>query len=426
MQNNAINSLCKGKNAAIFGKGRSGIEAALLLEKCGVKCDFYAESPNEECKIFTAESAKNHALVVYSPAFRPDHKWLQMARDAEATTLCEPDLASLAWQGKIIAITGTNGKTTLTSFLVHALNLAGKKAIAAGNIGTPLCAFCGSQEDSPNTIAVCELSSFQTMDLSAMKPDALIWTNFAPDHLDWHKDMREYFNAKFKIVESLKSEIFIAGKSVEESAKEFGVTLPSFTEILSENGYPQAPVPFDSSMQSNNYAMAESFWKKISLDIEIPRQAAKTFQLPSHRFSKSISINGVDFYNDSKATNAHAAIAALYELGAKGKKLIWIGGGKDKFCELGTLADALAKNASGAVLIGESAQRLAKEIASTLPEGVHICADMSEAVKKAYALAGKGANVLFSPAFSSFGMFSGYAERGKFFENEVLCLKNLK
>ncbi len=420
---NSIKELAHSKAVAVFGNGSSGAAAAKLLEKCGLDSAFYGESKGS--KAFDIKSADEHALVVYSPGFRPDHPWLRRAREAGAATLCEPDFASLAWRGKIIAVTGTNGKTTLTSFLTHALKECGIRAMAAGNIGIPLSSICADDLlNTPESTAVCELSSFQTADLSRMNPDALLWTNFAPDHLDWHRDIREYFAAKYNIVRRLKSELFIAGESVKDYAASFGFAIPEFADIIDESMYPDAPEPFKSSMQSKNYAMAELYWQKAGMDKLLLRKSAANFKLPAYRFSKPLQVGGVYFYNDSKATNAHAAIAALDEL--RGRDVIWIGGGKDKNCELRTLALKLAERARAAVLIGESAQRLAGELGNSLSGGTHICQNLQEAVKKAYKLARKDSAVLFSPAFSSFGMFSGYAERGKFFEDAVLCLKNLK
>ena len=145
-----IAQLAGGKPVAIFGTGASGTAAKKLLDSLGIASVFYAETSAKKpasgdasaVREFSADAAKRHALAVYSPAFRPDHKWIETARNAGATTICEPDLSALAWSGSTIAITGTNGKTTLTSFITHALNIAGCDAFSAGNIGAPLSAFC--------------------------------------------------------------------------------------------------------------------------------------------------------------------------------------------------------------------------------------------------------------------------------------------
>lgn len=424
---NAIKELAAGKKAAVFGTGVSGMAARGLLERLGIESVFYAQENSKrdgeisgaELEPFSKEAAKNHALVIYSPAFRPDHEWIKTAEDAGATAICEPDLSALAWDGKIIAVTGTNGKTTVTSFITHALKSAGFDALSAGNIGEPLSAFCDGGDNSKK-IAVCELSSFQTFRLKYLRPDALLWTNFAPDHLDWHKDLREYFGAKFRLVENLKGKMLVAGESVAEAAKEYGRELPCFSAVLKECGSERGPVPFDTSVQSKNFFMARELLRSFGIsDAEI-EDSARTFSLPAHRFSRPIEARGVKFYNDSKATNAHAAIAALEEL--KGApNLIWLGGGKDKHCELSELVKAVKESAKGAVLIGETAEILKNELGG-LPLGAIVKPSMEDAVKAAAEMA-NGGSVLFSPGFSSFGMFSGYADRGKSFESAVLCLK---
>ena len=428
----SITELAQGKPVAVFGAGSSGRAAQKLLESLGIEAVLYAESSAKKpfpddanCREFSLEAAKAHALVVYSPAFRPDHKWIAEAEKAGATAICEPDLSALAWSGKIIAITGTNGKTTLTSFLTHALKLAKVDAIAAGNIGTPLSAFCAEFGSDPKKTAVCELSSFQTFRLKYMRPDALLWTNFAPDHLDWHRDMREYFDAKFNLVSATDGNPIFVGEDVARAAAQYGETLPKSARVVAPEADFRAPAPFDSSIQSKNYAMAAAFWRGTGLPADIPEKAAKTFALPAYRFSKPLKAGSVRFFNDSKATNAHASIAALEELGNE-PDLIWLGGGKDKLCDLSELADAVAKHARAAVLIGQTAQKLADTLNGRLAGGVFVCGSMRQAVEKCNDLARKNTAVLFSPAFSSFGMFSGYAERGKSFESEVLCLKNLK
>ncbi len=424
-----ISMLAKGKSAAIFGAGASAKAAKALLEKLGIECAVYAEGSgktggeNIYFESFDKFDPAKHSLVVYSPAFRPDNANIAAAESAGAVAICETDLSALAWRGKIIAVTGTNGKTTTTGFIAHALASSGIKCVAAGNIGKPLCAFCAEMEDTSGATAVCELSSFQTSRIKFLRPDALVWTNFAPDHLDWHRDLREYFEAKFNIVKNLRGKIMCAGESVAKAASEYSLKLPAFAKIFGENEYPPCPAPFDSPVQAQNFILSREILKAFGLADETIENAAKTFKLPAFRFSKPMEINSVRYYNDSKATNAHAAIAALKSLSSE-KNLIWLGGGKDKFCDLGELVDTVKKCASGAVLIGQTASKL-KPLLADMKLGAHICGSMDEAVKLCSKLAEKNSAVLFSPGFSSFGMFDGYAERGKSFEDAVLCLKNL-
>ena len=258
---------------------------------------------------------------------------------------------------------------------------------------------------------------------NSVRPDALLWTNFAPDHLDWHKDMREYFCAKFNLVNALRGKLLFISKDVAEAAEEYGMKMPAFAKIPADMDPSACPKPFDTSVQSRNFAMAAEFLKSLGLPYAAA-EAARGFALPKYRFGEPAEASGVKFYNDSKATNAHAAIAALRELSGT-KSLVWLGGGKDKNCDLSELAGEIAKSAKGAVLIGQTAEKLA-EILRACGVEARVCGSMKEAVEMSAKMAGDGGSVLFSPGFSSFGMFSGYADRGKSFQNEVLCLKNLK
>ena len=416
-----ITELCNGKPVAIFGKGASGNAVKELLDSLGIKSVFYAES---DAEIFDESNVNKHSLIVYSPAFRPDHNWIALAEKNGATTICETDLSALVWNGKIIAITGTNGKTTLTKFLTKVLNESGFEAISAGNIGYPLSKYCAKFSNNKNKIVVYELSSFQTSKIKFLKPDILLWTNFAPDHLDWHTDIVEYFNAKNNLLNATIGKAFV-GNSVVDFAKSNDITLRKNIEILEESGIAQSPAPFDNSIQSQNFKMAMEVGKELGIPKEKFVESAKTFELPDFRFSTPIEVNQVRFYNDSKSTNAHATIGALKELKDE-KHLIWIGGGKDKNCDLTELSETICKYAKSAVLIGQTSTKLKILLDGKLSDGVYVCGSMKEAVEKSAELSKNGSAVLFSPAFSSFGMFSNYADRGKSFKNEVLCLKNLK
>ena len=414
-----IRRLAHGKPVAVFGAGVSGKAVERLANKAGLDCVLYAENGGA---VFDSSAAQKHALAVYSPAFRPDNKWIAAAQNAGCKCVCEPDFAALLCEGKIIAITGTNGKTTITRFLEKALCDCGFDAVAAGNVGTPLSQIYA--DGGTRKTVVCELSSFQTMRLEYLRPDALIWTNFDADHLDWHKDLREYFLAKFNLVAALKSEVFIAGSSVESNAEKFGINLPPFARIFDESKSYPAPAPFSSAMQSRNFRAVEMLWEALGLDEKALENSAKTFALPKFRFSSPKNVGGVRFFNDSKATNVHAAVAALREM--KGEKnLVWLGGGKDKNCDLRELADTVAQTCKAAVLIGQTAEKLAALLSErNIP--CRMEADMQSAAARCFELAGESGAVLFSPAFSSFGMFAGYADRGKCFDEAVLCLKNSK
>src|SRR5208283_1591993 len=169
-----------GRPVAVMGAGVSGDGTLRLLSRLGAKAVVYDKRGCE----FTAERAREHGLVVFSPGFPLLHPWLECARKAGCICMAEIDFASVFWLGRIVAVTGTNGKTTLTEFLAHALGAAGIRARAAGNIGLPLTQLVAEEGGgAPQAIAVCEVSSFQAEPLGHFRADASLWTNFAEDHL---------------------------------------------------------------------------------------------------------------------------------------------------------------------------------------------------------------------------------------------------
>jgi len=416
-----ITDLCKGKSVAIFGKAISALSAEKLLTHLGIKSVFYSENPDDKAEIFSAEKAKKHSLVILSPAFKPNHKWIKIAKENSLECIGEVDLSALAWKGDIVAISGTNGKTTSTAFLTKCFNAANIKAVAAGNIGIPLSEFCITSDNAKNSVAVVELSSFQISSLKYMHPSAYLWTNFSPDHLDWHSSMEEYFLAKKSLIDFLKNKLLFVGESVVEYAKANNIALPDFTKKISPEQ--NCPAPFDNNIQNENFSIIKAYWESIGMDKEILYSTAKDFSLAPYRFCISDKIGNVTFWNDSKGTNESATLAAINHL--KGKKIIWIGGGKNKFCDITNLCQSVAQNCKYACLIGENASLL-KEFFDKLNFPSAIFSTLKEAVPSAYNQALDSGEVLFSPGFSSFGMFKDYSHRGKCFENEVFDLKNLK
>jgi len=240
------------KPVAVFGGGVSGSGAAKLLARLDVPAVVYDErGAGGGLNDFGAAEAARHALVICSPGFSQQHPWLVAARRANALCVGELDFASLFWNKRVVAVTGTNGKTTLAEFLVFAHKRAGQAAIAAGNIGYPLSRVF-ELEGNREPLLVCEVSSFQAEDMRFFAPDVLLWTNFDEDHLDRHRTLETYFRAKYKLVERLVAnnapstgaKRLIIGEDAARRAKEFDLPLPDFAEIVTaEDIGPPAPPP---------------------------------------------------------------------------------------------------------------------------------------------------------------------------------------
>ena len=396
--------------AAIFGGGVSGRAAHLLVGQLGGTAVTYDEQgPDGLRSTFAPGDAAAHPLVIYSPGFAPHHPWLAIARAAGCVCLGEIDFAALCWRGRVIAITGTNGKTTLTEFIAHALRSLGRDAMAVGNTGHAFSQLVAETGGGADTTAVCEISSFQAETLQHFKADAVLWTNFAEDHLERHPALADYFLAKWRLA-GCAPQVY-AGTSVAVHAQKFSVALPGVVWVPTA-GQPADPqlngTVFARYPQRENYLLAAAWWRAAGHDGPALRAAAQTFALGPHRLAPVARVNGVTWWNDSKATNFHAAEAALAGFAAP---VLLIAGGKSKGGDLAAFVGRIAPRVSHALLIGETRAALA---AACLACGVAhtVCGDLAAAVQRAATLARPGGHVLLSPAFASFDQFKGYADRG--------------
>jgi UDP-N-acetylmuramoylalanine--D-glutamate ligase len=401
--------------AAILGGGVSGRGVRALLGAVGVESSTYDAKGRE----FTAAAASRHDLVVFSPGFPPEHPWLALARAAGAECLGELDLASLFWRGTVVAVTGTNGKTTLTEFLAHALCAGGRDAYATGNVGYAFSQLVAETAGgAAETTAVCEVSSFQAETLRHLRPDAAIWTNFAEDHLERHAGLDAYFRAKAALAE--RSRKVFAGSSVaaypaSSALRELGAR---FVAVETE-GQPADPrlagTVFADYPQRENYILAAAWWRWAGLDVRILQAAAKSFRLGRHRLARVGEIDGVTYWNDSKATNFHAVEAALARCAAP---VLLIAGGKAKGGDIAAFVRRISPRVRRAFLIGQTSGALAEGFASTgVPHAV--CGSLADAVRAASEAAAPGDQILLSPGFASFDMFRGYEDRGDQFEQLV-------
>jgi UDP-N-acetylmuramoylalanine--D-glutamate ligase len=398
---------------AVFGAGVSGQGVLALVASFGATAVLYDEKAAGTEKFFTARHAADHGLVVFSPGFPPEHRWLATALARGCVCLSEIDFASLFWCGELLAITGTNGKTTLTEFLAAALNAAGRTAHATGNVGYPLSRLVLDHPDV--AVAVCEVSSFQAETLLHLRPTATLWTNFAEDHLERHADMNAYFAAKWRLVERTPSAAVFAGSSVQAYARLAQRTLRSSACIATE-GQPADPqlagTVFAGYPQRENFLLAAAWWEHAGLPAEKLYAAARAFQPGPHRLARVGEKRGVTFWNDSKATNFHAVEAALATFSAP---VLWLGGGKAKGGDLAGFVHRIAQKIRHAFLIGETGPLLAA-FCQTYNVPATPCASLDEAVRAAFAAAAGGEHVLLSPGFASFDMFRGYDDRGRQFE----------
>ncbi len=400
------------KPVAIFGGGLSGEGVRMLLAALGVEGAIYDAKGTE----FTALAARNHGLVVFSPGFVPEHSWLGRARAAGLECLAELDFAALFWRGSVVAVTGTNGKTTLTEFLTHALRTVGREAHATGNIGHPFSRFVAEKRGGArDLLAICEVSSFQAEALRHFHAAATLWTNFAEDHLERHPGLEAYFSAKWNLVARTEPGGFLAGSSVQRFAQKFDRPLAPAACVATE-GQPADPrlarTVFAEYPQRENFLLAAAWWRAAGLDAAALAAAARTFRLGRHRLARVIEHDGVVYWNDSKATNFHAVEAALAGFTAP---VVLIAGGKPKGGDLAGFVHRIAPRVKHAVLIGETSPELAFHC-STFRVAHTTCGTLDEAVRRAAELAVPGDHILLSPGFASFDQFRNYEDRGEQFE----------
>jgi UDP-N-acetylmuramoylalanine--D-glutamate ligase len=403
---------------AILGAGESGQGAALLLAALGARSVTYDARGAD----FAGDSAQAHSLAVVSPGFAPDHPWLALARARGCVVMGELDLAALCWRGRIVAVTGTNGKTTLTEFLTHALRGIGLDARATGNVGHAFSrAAAEAGGGGPGSVAVCEVSSFQAESLSHLRAEAVLWTNFAEDHLERHRTMEAYFDAKARL--AARAGTVFAGTSVraftERRTSPPGGTPPFGATWLPTEGLGPDPrlegTPFDTYPQRENFVLAAAWWRSAGYAPSDLIGAARSFRLGRHRLARVAVADGVSFWNDSKATNFHAVEAALARFD---RPVLLIAGGRAKGGDLGGFVRRAAPRVRHAYLIGETGPALAALMGAAGVANTP-CPSLGRAVEMAADAAGPGDHVLLSPAFASFDMFKSYEDRGNQFEQAV-------
>ena len=407
---------------AIFGAGVTGRAVECFLHSRGVETVFYDERPHlsgEAVNDFLAAPTNLHQLGIISPGFSRQHPWLQAARRQDLTCIGDLDLGFLYWPGRVIAITGTNGKSTTTMLMEAALREAGLDARACGNIGKPMVNLVDSATE--DTWAVAEVSSFQSEMLQLFLCDAVLWTNFDEDHLDRHSGILPYFRAKAHLLTRRRDSTSPAwvGRSVVEASQSQDEELtgpieeiqmdPSYLEGLDENS------SFRFFPQAENYCLVAAFWHSFGFSHEVLVRTANRLQMLPHRLEKVATIGDLNYWNDSKATNFSATLAALQRFE---QNVYWIGGGRDKGGDLERFVEKIAPRIGQAFLIGETGPELCQLLKE---QGVRAnpYTSLKAAVEEAHRLARGPGDILFSPGFSSFDQFENYADRGETFRSLV-------
>ncbi len=445
-----------GKRVLVVGLARTGIVTALFSSGYGATVTATDERPESElaetaAKLRAAgvklelgghspESFLQQDLIVLSPGVPANLSALAAARAHNIPVWSEIELAWRFLRGKLVAITGSNGKTTTTSLVAHILKTANIPVMVGGNIGTPLLALVENSTDS--TVTVAEISSFQLEIIESFRPEIGVLLNLTPDHLDRHASFDEYASAKMRMFEN----------QLERDAAVLNADDPEITRRM-----PSKPHIFWFSRQKRVATGAflrddQIFFRDEGSEVALARReeiglrgehnienvlaacaatylagaepaaiglGVKTFKGVEHRLEFVAEISGVRFYNDSKATNVDAALKAIEAFDGP---LLVILGGKDKGSPYTPLREPLRERARLAILIGAAAERIAQDLGDTV-RTVH--ADTLErALHAAVENAQPGDTVLLAPACASFDQFENYEHRGRVFKELVAGLEN--
>ena len=437
-----------GKKAVVLGLGHSGEAAAMLLHEEGAAVTVCESLDNAVLRkkaaslraagveVLLGDEADrdpaHYDIAVLSPGIDPVVPLVRNVLAKQIPLIGELELAFQECFCPVVAITGTNGKTTTTELTTQILKGCGIRTMSSGNIRLP---FATAIRQSPALdVMVLEVSSFQLETIQTFRPKVAAWLNLSPNHLDRYLGMKEYREAKLRIFENQTSEDFVVVNAVNDlpalAAEKitFSSTIPdadftlSGTRILfrSQCILDQANTRLHGIHNAENIMAALGIGLGLDLDLEDMAAAIADYAPPAHRCEFVRDLDGVRWINDSKATNLDAMRVAL---SSQDRPVILIAGGKDKGFEFDENAEIVRNKVRAAVLIGEMKSRIA---ASWKGTDCHLVDSLEEAVTVAAKLAQGGDVVLFSPGTSSFDMFLNYGERENVFKAAVQKLVNKK
>ena len=411
--------MARGHDVVVFDD-RGGQDVMAAAASLGLDLEV---APDRRCLV---ELVRSVGTVIPTPGMPEHHPVLAAARSRDVPTASEFDLAG-AWDSRpIAAVTGTSGKTTVTEMIVAALECSGVGAVAAGNNDLPLVS---AVERTDVEVFVVEASSFRLSHSHRFEADAACWLNFAPDHLDVHSDVASYEAAKARLwrclpptgtaVANRQDPTVMSHLRDDRAASTFSdegrADWWRDTDVLTGPAGPimgvgelRRSMPHDIA----NALAAAATATLVGATAEGVADALRAYEPGAHRVQRVATIDGVTFYDDSKATTPHATVAALRSFEAA----VLIAGGRNKGLDLRRLRDA-ADRVSCVVAFGEAAGEVAEVFAADRP--VLMARDMTEAVELAATAAEPGAAVLLSPACASFDGYSGYAARGEDFARVV-------
>jgi UDP-N-acetylmuramoylalanine--D-glutamate ligase len=440
------------KKIVILGAGESGAGSAVLAKKHGfdvfvsdlgeIKEKYreildshkisWEQGSHSEDEIMSADE------VIKSPGIKEDNPVVVSLREKGIPVISEIEFAGRYVKGLKICVTGSNGKTTVTSLIYHLLKKAGKNVAMTGNVGN---SFALAVADGLYDYYVIELSSFQLDGMFDFRADIAVLMNITPDHLDrYDHDFQNYINSKFRITQNqTKSDFLIYWADdpvikAELSRKKYGMTLLPFSDTITEKmaAYLENKnLIIDYQHKTNlmtihelalkgrhntyNSMAAAIAGKVLNIRKDIIRESLADFQGVEHRLEPVIKVSGINFINDSKATNVNST---WYALECMETDVIWIVGGIDKGNDYSELFPIVKQKVKAVVCLGKDNKKIMDAFKDKVPTIIQTTS-MDEAVRSSYYLAKKGETVLLSPACASFDLFNNYEDRGRQFKAAV-------
>jgi UDP-N-acetylmuramoylalanine--D-glutamate ligase len=443
------------KRVLVVGIGRSGVAAAFFLEERGARVTVSDSKTEAQLQLEIAalldrgisieagrhgeRTFRDQDLIVVSPGVPSDHPQLLQARSLGIPVIGEVELAFRFLQGKVVAITGSNGKTTTTTLIGEILAKSGKKTLVGGNIGTPVISLVA--KSTPESYMVLEVSSFQLETIQQFRPWISVVLNITPDHLDRHHTFQAYVEAKARMFENQTASDF-AVLNADDAAcvnlkgrvksplywfsrkqKVDSGAFLSGTQIVFRDDSRETPLMERSEIHLKGAHNLENVLAAVSVGMiagcgpqEI-RRAVSEFHGVEHRLEPVSTIHGVSFFNDSKATNVDATIKALESFPGNIHIIL---GGKDKGSDYSVLNPLLRERVKRAYLIGAAADKIAAQIQGAVP--LTHSGTLEHAVQQAFETATEGDIVLLAPACASFDQFENYEQRGRVFKELVHSL----
>jgi UDP-N-acetylmuramoylalanine--D-glutamate ligase len=436
----------KNQNIAVLGAGLSGTAAALLLKSEGAHVTVFDSAEEKDllkstidnlraqrvrviCGTAADEDSSAYQIAVLSPGIDPASRLARNFSSRNIDMIGELELGWRFCEIPVIAVTGTNGKTTTTELLAEMLNACGQRTIACGNIGKPLSAV--ARDKTQFDVLTVEVSSFQLETIQTFRPSISLWLNFAPDHLDRYRSVADYRAAKLRIFENQRADDVAVVNAIERlpGVRARTITFSAYADHadfrLSEGAivYQNEAVLRLSDTKLRGLHNIENLMatlgagmaRGLSFREMVPPLCA--YDPRPHRCEFVRELCRVSYVNDSKATNLDAVEKALR---AQTKPVILIAGGKDKGFTFDPLRSLVKEKVRSTILIGEMAESIARSWNGAVKS--EIASSLADAVERAHAVAKPGEIVLFSPGTSSFDMFKSYADRGDQFRALVQAL----